>query len=254
MDKVDVLILAGGTLPEDLKKYSSGYDNRALLRIGDKYMIEYVIDALRGAPEVGRIVVIGLREPLQEALGDRIDEIMQAKDSMLDNLSMGIDRFETDERLLIATCDIPLVDSKMIERFLDTCKTVPADLYYPIVEKKLNDQKFPTTRRTYVRLKEGVYTGGNIVLLNPAMFRKNWAYIERALAARKSPIKLLGIIGVGFIIRFVFHMLSLPRLEKKVEGILGIKAKPVEVKDPEIGIDVDKESDLLLVKEILERK
>ncbi len=254
MDKVDVLILAGGTLPEDLQKYSAGYDNRALLKIGDKYMIEYVIDALRGVPEIGRIVVIGLQEPLKEALGGRIDEIIQSKDSMLDNLSMGIDRFETAERLLIATCDIPLVDSKMIERFLNTCKTVPADLYYPIVEKKLNDQKFPTTRRTYARLKEGVFTGGNIVLLNPAMFRKNWAYIERALAARKSPLKLLGIIGLGFIIRFVLHILSLPQLEKKVESILGIKAKPVEVQDPEIGIDVDKESDYLLVKEILEKQ
>jgi molybdopterin-guanine dinucleotide biosynthesis protein A len=254
MEKTEVLILAGGTLPEDLKQYSSGHDNRALLKIGDKYMIEYVIDALSGIPDLGGIHVIGLKEPLEQAIGGRVAEIIEAKDSMLDNLSMGVKKFEGAQRLLIATCDIPLVKKDMIARFLDTCKTTPADLYYPVVEKKLNEKTYPTTRRTYAKLKEGTYTGGNIVLLNPEMFRKNWSYIERALAARKSPIKLLGIIGIGFIFKFLFHTLTLPLLEKKVESILGIKVKAVEVQDPEIGIDVDKESDYLLVKGIIEGK
>ncbi|MFA6450236.1 MAG: nucleotidyltransferase family protein [bacterium] len=254
MGKIEVLILAGGTLPEDLKKYSSGHDNRALLKIGDKYMIEYVIDALNGVPEIGGIHVIGLKEPIEAALGGRVAEVIEARDSMLDNLSLGVEQFEGAERLLIVTCDIPIIKSEMIARFLDSCQKTEADLYYPIVEKKLNDQKYPTTKRTYAKLKEGVFTGGNIVLLNPAMFRKNWSYIERALAARKSPIKLLGIIGIGFIIKFILKQLSIPLLEKKIEGILGIRVKAVEVQDPEIGIDVDKESDFLLVKEILGSK
>jgi molybdopterin-guanine dinucleotide biosynthesis protein A len=254
MEKTEVLILAGGTLPEDLKQYSSGHDNRALLKIGGKYMIEYVIDALNGVEELGGIHVIGPKEELEKALGDRVAEVIEAKDSMLDNLSLGVARFEGAQRLLISTCDIPLVKMDMIARFLETCKATTADLYYPIVEKKLNDKQYPTTKRTYAKLKEGVFTGGNIVLLNPDMFRKNWSYIERALAARKSPIKLLSIIGIGFIIRFVLKQLALQQLEKKVEGILGIKVKAVEVLDPEIGIDVDKESDFLLCRGIIEGK
>ncbi len=251
-ENVEVLILAGGTLPEDLRKYSSGYDNRALLKIGDKYMIEYVIDALRGAPGVGGIHVIGMKEALEKTLAGRMNEVLEATDSMLDNLKIGVDKFEGVERLLICTCDIPLIDSAMVGRFLETCKTIPGDLYYPIVEKNLNDKAYPETKRTYAKLKEGVFTGGNIVLLNPAMFKKNWAYIERAIAARKSPLKLLSIIGFGFIIKFIMKSLTLPMLEAKVEQILGIKAKAVQVQDPEIGIDVDKESDFLLCKKMLE--
>jgi GTP:adenosylcobinamide-phosphate guanylyltransferase len=254
MNKVDVLILAGGNLSEDLQKYSAGYDNRALLKIGGKYMIEYVVDALRGAPEIGDILVVGLKEPLEKVLGSRVTEVVEARDSMFDNLRLGVDRFARNDRLLIATCDIPLIDAQIVARFLDTCKKKQVDLYYPIVEKIFNDQKFPTTKRTYFRLKEGVFTGGNIVLMNPAAFSKNWDYVERAIAARKSPMKLVKIIGFGFIIRFLLKQLSLPILEKKIEGILGLKGTAVMVEDPEIGVDVDKESDYLLVKEKLERR
>lgn len=253
MKKVDVLILAGGTLADDLKKYSAGYDNRALLKIGGKYMIEYVVDALRGVPDIGDILVVGLKEPLEKALGARVTEVVESKAGMFDNLRMGVDRFMNNDRLLIATCDIPLVGPEMIVRFLEACQKQQGAVYYPIVEKKFNDLKFPTTRRTYFRLKEGVFTGGNIVLLNPAIFRENWDYIEKALAARKSPLKLLKIIGVGFLIRFLLRQIDLPALEKKIGSILGISGRAVRVEDPEIGVDVDKESDYLLVKGILEK-
>ncbi|HOO55993.1 MAG TPA: nucleotidyltransferase family protein [bacterium] len=254
MGKVDVLILAGGDLSDELKKYSSGYDNRSFLKIGDRYMIEYVVDAIRGVPEVGRILVVGMKQPLEELLGDRVDEVLESKPGMLDNLSMGIEKFKDNDRLMISTCDIPLITTEIIVRFLDACKTQEADLYYPIVEKKFNDKKFPTTKRTYFRLKEGVFTGGNIFILNPAVLASNWGYVDRAIAARKSPLRMLGIIGLGFILKFVFRQLSLRDIEEKVEKIFGVKGGPVLVEDPEIGVDVDKESDYLLVRDVLEER
>ncbi|HOC93097.1 MAG TPA: nucleotidyltransferase family protein [bacterium] len=252
MEKTDALILAGGTLSEDLKKYSSGHDNRAMLKIGDKRMIEYVVDALRGTPEIGEIVVVGLKQPLEEVLGGRVDAVLESKPGMLDNLKMGVERFKNKKRMLVATCDIPLVKPEMIEGFLRACKKEQADLYYPIVEKKLNDQKFPETKRTYFRLKEGVFTGGNVFLLNPAALLENWGYIDRILAARKKPWKIVGMLGFGFIVGFLLHRLSIPVIEQKVERITGCKGKPVMTQYPEIGVDVDKESDYLLVKKVLE--
>jgi len=157
MEKTDVLILAGGTLPEDLKKYSAGFDNRALLKINGKYMIEYVIDALRGVPEIGEILVVGLKEPLEQALGDRVSRVVSAKDSMLDNLQLGLDGFKGCTSLIITTCDIPLVDSGSVSRFLAACKKKTCDIYYPLIEKSLNQKKYPSTKRTYFRLKEGVF-------------------------------------------------------------------------------------------------
>ena len=253
MGKTNVLILAGGTLPEDLKQYSSGHDNRALLKIGEKYMVEYVAEALRGSGEVGRVMAVGMKEPLEKALGGKADEVMEARDTMLENIRLGLDYFQGAKQLLISTCDIPLITPEIVNRFLEACNKTPADVYYPVIEKKFNDEKYPATKRTYFKLRDGTYTGGNLVMLNPEVIRKNWSLLEQAIAARKSPFKLLSMIGFGFIIKYLFHRLTLADAERTVASIVGCRGRAVPVPDPEIGIDVDKESDYVLVKEILER-
>lgn len=248
----DVLVLAGGTLPDDLKQYSSGFDNRALLKIGDRYMIEYVIDALRGAGGTGKIMVVGLKEPLEKALGDRVDHVAEAADTMMDNMKKGVEYFKNSGKILMATCDTPLLTPEIVDRFLDSCNKEQADIYYALVEKKFNDEKYPETKRTYFRLTDGIFTGGNLVLIDPRALTENWPTIEKAIAARKSPLKLLSMIGIGFIIAYVFKKLSAEMIENKIRSISGLKSKAVRVIDPEIGIDVDKESDYLLVKQCLE--
>ncbi|MFH1539902.1 MAG: 4-diphosphocytidyl-2C-methyl-D-erythritol kinase, partial [bacterium] len=147
--------------------------------------------------------------------------------------------------------DIPLATAKMVEDFINACRETEADVYYSMVERSLNEKKYPGMKRTYIKLREGTYTGGNVVLLNPEVLRKQWGTIEQAMALRKSPLKLLGMMGFVFILKFLFKKLSRDEIEKKAGSILGFRVKAVEVADPEIGIDVDKESDYLLVKEKL---
>ncbi len=254
MKKVDVLILAGGTLPDDLKKYSSGYDNRALLKIGGRYMIEYVVDALNGAEEVDKILVVGPVDPLRDVLAGRVIQVVEAEDTMLGNLWLGIEKFKDADRLIISSCDIPLVTADMVSRFLRECEKVKGDVYYPIINKKYNDEKFPKTKRTYFNLKDGVFTGGNLVLLNPLVIRRNWEMLEQAIAGRKNVMKMLRLIGISFIIRYVLGILTLEMLENKVKQIVGMDGGAVQVTDPEIGVDVDKESDYLLVKNVIENR
>jgi len=251
MKKMDVLVLAGGTLPDEMQKYSSGHDNRALLKIGDKFMIEYVVDALAKAPETGRILVVGLKEPLEQALGDRAEKVMSSGDTMLENIRIGLDYFPDAGLLMIASCDIPLINPEIVSRLVEACKISQADVYYPVIEKELNEKKFPETKRTYFRLREGVFTGGNIVILNPEALRKNWELLNQAIAGRKSVMKLLSIIGIGFIFRYLLGILSIEDCERKIGKITGMRGKVVVVPDPEIGVDVDKESDYLLVKQRL---
>lgn len=249
---VDVLVLAGGTLPDDLKEYSSGFDNRALLKIGDRYMIEYVIDALSESKNTGKIMVVGMKEPLEKAIGSKVEKVEEAAETMMENLQIGVKYFANSRKLLLATCDTPLLDGAMVDRFLEGCNNERADIYYTLIEKKLNEKKYPATKRTYFQLREGIFTGGNLVLLDPKGLKDNWPLIEKAIAARKSPMKLLSMIGIGFIVAYLLKRLSIGMIENKIFNITGLAGKAVRVIDPEIGIDVDKESDYLLVKKCLE--
>ena len=247
---LDVVIIAGGELPDTLKKYTE-YKSKAMLKIGDRHMIEYILEAVRGIKGIGRVVCVCREEEMRKVLGNKVDLLLPAKESMMENLRAGIHAVADSERVLICTADIPLVTSAMLEDFLDTCKSREIDLYFPIVEKAVNERKYPRVKRTYFRLKEGIFTAGNVVLLKPTVLEEHWALIEKAMSLRKSPLKLLQMIGIGFVLRFLFRQLSVTDLERKCEKIFGFCGAAVIVPHPEIGIDVDKESDYKLVLEAL---
>lgn len=247
---LDVVIMAGGPLPDALREFADR-DYKGLLKFGERTMVEMVVDMIREVEGIGKVVCVGPVEIMNPVLGDRVDEHVQSGEKMIETLRRGIDALEGAEEVLICTCDIPLVTAEMVEDFIGTCREAEADVYYPMVERSLNEKKYPGMKRTYLKLREGTYTGGNIVLLKPEVLRRQWGTIEQIMALRKSPVKLLGLIGFVFILKFLFKMLSARELEKKVESIVGCRVKAVEVKHPEIGIDVDKESDYLLVKKAL---
>lgn len=247
----DILILGGGEVPEGLEAYSD-YGTKATIKLGGRLMIEYVVEALAAAPGAGRILVVGNEDPLKRVLGERVWRVEPASDSMLANLRLGVDVFADSEWLLVASCDIPLIGPDMIGRFVETCGGLPGDIFAALLAKEVFAEKFPTTKRTYGRVKEGMFTTGNVFLLKPSALRNNWGHIDDVIASRKSPLKLVRLIGFMNIILFLFKQLSIPRAEKTVQKILGVEGHVAPCMDPEIGIDVDKVVDYELVKSILE--
>ena len=249
----DVLVLAGGEAPEGLGGFTD-FNTKATLKLNNRLMIEYVVDALQAAPGVGRILIVGSVDPLEKVLAGRVWKVLPPKDKMLENLEIGLNTFAGSEWLLVSTCDIPLISGEMIGRYVEKCKGLDGDLFYPMISKQLNDEKYPATKRTYMKVKDGTFTGGNVVLMKPDALKKCWPTIDAAIAARKSPLKLLKIIGFGFIIKYIFHMLDIAEAESKIRKILGVNGRAIPVDDAELGIDVDKTSDFELVTSILGKK
>ncbi|MFZ5592589.1 MAG: hypothetical protein ACOY81_12390, partial [Bacillota bacterium] len=74
---------------------------------------------------------------------------------------------------------------------------------------------------------------------------------RQLVAARKSPLRLAGLVGWGFLLRFLLRRITLAEAERKVSQLLGVEGAVVLCSDPEVGVDVDKPSDLLLVRRVL---
>jgi hypothetical protein len=91
---------------------------------------------------------------------------------------------DDNNNVVICTCDIPMVSNKAIEDFVNQCCEKRADIGYPIIEKSLNDIKYPGARRTYVKMRDGTYTGGNIIYASPAAFKKCYRMAERLVENR----------------------------------------------------------------------
>ena len=242
------LILAGAENDGALQECSPA-KNEALIDINGKPMIGFIIETLEKTTEIHRIVIVGPESELQTMYPGH--EIIENQGSIMDNLSKGLQHTKNEEYVLILTSDIPMITKEAISDFLQRCEQREGDLYYPINSKEVSEEAFPGVKRTFVRVKDGTFTGGNVFLVRTEAALRSLPKAKEFIAMRKKPIKLAGILGVSFILRFLTKTLTIRAAEERVSKILGLKAVAVISPFAEIGVDVDKPDDLDLAKSVL---
>ncbi|MDF2626795.1 MAG: hypothetical protein K0R39_626 [Symbiobacteriaceae bacterium] len=248
---VNVILLAGAANNGPLKDVSP-VTNEALIDIGGKPMVQYVIDGLRQSKEVKRIAIVAPPGEIEPHVTGENLEFVPSAGHIIDNIVNAYRVLPKDDQLLIATCDIPLINGEIIDGLIGLCRQKDADIYYPIVEKSIGEQKYPYVKRTYVNLKEGIFTGGNLFLVNPAVVEATAPKARAFLDFRKAPLKMVTLLGISFLLRYLlFHNLTLKELEKKISDMWGLRGAVVICPWPEVGIDVDKPSDLQLARAVL---
>jgi hypothetical protein len=168
--------------------------------------------------------------------------------TIIDTILLGMAALDHNRNVLVATADIPLLTAEAVNDFVEQCSRLNADLYYPVVPREVNDRYYPGNKRTYVRLKEGTYTGGNLFLVNPAIVPQCTTVAGKFIAERKNPLKLCQMLGWSFVIRFLLGKLPLRDVEQRVSELLGVNGAVINSPYPELGIDVDKPSDLEMVR------
>lgn len=243
----DAIILAGGENSKELSKYTP-HCYEALIDIAGKPMVTFVAAALAASRQVDRIFVLGPVNELAECDFPPESHICASGPTIIETIRLGMRSLGHSRPVLVATADIPLLTAEAVNDFLVQCGRVDADLYYPIVPKEVNERSYPGNKRTYARLREGVYTGGNLFLVNPAIVEQCALVAEKFIAERKHPVVLCRMLGWSFVIRFLLGVLSLKDVEKRVSELLGVRGAVVKSPFPELGIDVDKPSDLELVR------
>ncbi|WP_018086119.1 nucleotidyltransferase family protein [Desulfurispora thermophila] len=243
---LSALVLAG-SLNRGRLQECSREPYEAMISIGGRSMVSYVVQALLNCARVGRVLVVG---PEIADLPDGVEVVAPAGD-LLDNVERGVRALGDAGQVLLATCDIPLLSGRAVENFLCLCRQRQADIYYPVIERQLIESRYAGAERTYVHFKEGDYTGGNLILFDPAILPRCLERGRQLVAARKSPLRLAGLVGWGFLLRFLLRRITLAEAERKVSQLLGVEGAVVLCSDPEVGVDVDKPSDLLLVRRVL---
>lgn len=249
---VDVLVMAGGGKAGPLTD-QEGITNKAFIPLNGKPMLAYILEGLSAAPSINRIVVVGPAHDLikmQQAGYSFV--VVPEVGTMLENAAAGMEEVEPGQLCLVVTADIPLLDNFAVEEFLKLCEPLDADFYYPILTRESCESRFPETKRTYVQLKDGVFTGGNVILMNPVWFLKYRHRLEKFITYRKKPLKLLRMFPPFFMLKYLFRCLTVADLENKLSQLLQLKARAIPCDLSAIGTDVDKLSDLTVVRKALQ--
>lgn len=243
--EADAVVLAGGS-SKDLANAPA----KGVIDLNGRPMVEYVIDALRACPDISRICVVvppGVRGEWQS----KADVVVESNGSLTQNAIAGISALKSAKMVALLSSDIPLLTPQALSDFLERCEERNARLYYPIIPESKAKELFPSMKRTYVKMKQGSFTGGNIVLADPSIVETHIDLIEEAYALRKSPVKLARRLGMRFIVGLFLGNLSIGEAEKRVARLLDSPVSAIETPFAEIGLDVDKISDLQIISAYL---
>lgn len=246
MDRVPAVILAGGKAKPDLLA-ATGLSNRALIVVNGKTLLRRAVDALHEADPGNPITVVGDVPECEDykRLSDTGD--------FVGNLFAGVSCYADSPSVLVATSDLPFLDGATVQEFvrgaLGHAKEANAAIVYPIVPVAACYQRFPGVKRTSLKLREGEFTGGNLMLARPGLLLAHRARIAEAYAARKAPVRLAVMLGFGTLLRLLFsqkvtpNALALSYLEARVSRLLGCPARALICDRPEIATDLDRLSD-----------
>ncbi len=256
IERVNAVVLAGGGGIRQASGAEAGV-NKAAVEIGPAKMVEYVVAALRSSPGVAAVVVV-IPEQLRGAWrGDEGVLFAEPGPTPLGSFANGVsvldglpDRGGT-EWILACTGDIPFLTPEAVADFLERCRQREADLYYPIIPRQAAEQRFPGVRRTYARLRDGVFTGGNLFLVRRGIIERCLPRAEEFVRLRKKPLALAGLVGMGILLKYLCGSLSVADAERRVSSLFGIRGAAVVTPYAEIGVDVDKDSDLELARKLL---
>lgn len=250
----DAVVLAGGGKEEPLTA-QEGVSNKAFIAIHGRPIVGYILDALTGGTSIRKVIVVGPEKELAGLLEQGYCFIpVPEEGGLLENAAAGLRAVDRERPCLVLTGDIPLIDRETIESFLELCDPFDGDFYYPILTRGSCRERFPEMKRTYVRLRDGFFTGGNMALLRPEWFARCRHRLDLFVAYRKKPLKLFRILPLSFIFKFLLNRLTVCDLESYLSEMMQARAFAVPCDLVEIGTDVDKISDLEVVRQAFQAK
>lgn len=249
--RVHALVFAGGKTGPAFAAAAGVVDapgGRSLADINGQPMVEYVLQALQQAESVDRVILVA---PSGFPDQPNADELLYADADLVGNIAVGLARCTGAAHVLLVTADIPFLTPEAIDDYVRVCLEANVDVCYAAIPAEECEKRFPGMRRTYLRTRAGVFTGGNVVLQRTAVFDRQAAMLRVARARRKSPAFLAKMIGWGNLLKLLTRRLELEDIAEAASRLIGVRCKLVVTPWAELGSDVDKPDDLVLARSIL---
>ena len=249
---MDAVVTAGGIPQPDelLYPYTQGKP-KAMLDLGGKPMVQWVLDALSDAKRVENVVLIGLTEESGVTCSKPLSFIPN-RISMIENLLAGINKVmklnPSATQVLLISSDIPGITPEMVDWEVETTIQYDVDLCYNVVKSEVIEARYPGSKRTFTRLKDMQVCGGDMNVVHTSVASTNPEIWEKLIASRKNPVKQAAIIGFDTLFLMLLRMISLDEAVKKVAARLHMTGRAVICPYAEIAMDVDKPHQLEMMR------
>ena len=236
---IDVVIPAGGTIgPAYAQRIGTPF--RALAPLGPDRtpVLQIVVDALRASGRIGRVIAIAPEAVMSAISG--VDTWGRYSANGIENVLNGLSETNGDRAALVCASDLPFLTPAVIDDFCERADPA-ADLVTGLICETDYLAAFPNAPISeWINLRDaGPATAGCLFQIRPQLVLNNRNLIDRGFHARKSQLKMAGILGPRLIWQFAAKQLRLSALVSRVEQILACRVQIIHDASPALAFDID---------------
>jgi len=258
---VTAIVLAGQRAEGDPLAESQGLTWKALVPVAGRPMVERVLQALLTSRTVGRILVCAptpalLAEipSLQAALNQGRIRLLPTEAGPAESTAAAWQRAGRPCPTLVTTADHALLTPALVDSFCRRAGEKDADIQAALVPAEAIEAAFPKARRTYLRFRQGAYSGANLFLLSAPEALGAITFWQQVERERKKPWRIAARIGPGLLLSYLLRRLTLEGALARFSRATGARAAVVTLEEAWAAVDVDKPEDLLLAEQILAQR
>jgi hypothetical protein len=212
--------------------------------------------ALADTPGIGRIVVMAQNA---EALLAHPDLAWAAADlqitartsgrSISGSVLLAVKDPAIGLPVLVTTADNVMLTPSAVAEVLAAAGA--ADVSVALVERSRLEAAVGRNRRTWLRFRDGAFTGANLFALNAPAANNVLRFWERVEQDRKSVLRLAAHFGPVLMARMLLRRMTVRDALAAAGAKLGARVAPVLLSDGRMGVDVDKPEDHALAERLL---
>lgn len=251
---VTAILLAGARPTPDPLAQAAGVPVKPLVPVAGVPMIDRPARALLAHPAVGQVVILTQRPDMYAdnpatawlASEPRIRFEAGGQGIAASLLSLiGQLRFP----ILLTTADHVLLDAAMLDQFIREAQG--ADVAVAMVERRTLIARYPGSRRTWLKFRDGWWSGANLFWFGSVKARtiiELWLEVEQD---RKKGWKILAAFGPLALLGALLRIATLRGGMARVGRRFGLVARLVAMDAPEACIDADRPDDVVQIEAIL---
>ncbi len=247
MSGFTALVLAGSRGGIDPAAAYAGVSHKGLIELGGQTLLTRVLAALKAAG-AGRIAVSTNDEALAGRLGDGVERLASTGSP---SLSVHEGAVALGTPLLVTTVDHALLQPEWVRQFIDATPA-DADIAVLMAPEAVVRAAAPQTQRTYLKFRDGRYSACNLFLLRTPRALAAVDLWRRVESYRKQPWRIALLMGPRMLLSYALGVLTLDGAVALIGRKAGVKAAAVRTPYGLAAVDVDKPSDLDLVRSLVE--
>lgn len=253
---ITAILLAGSRPGVDPLAAAAGVGLKTLIPVAGQAMINRPARALVDHSAIERLVILTqspqpfLDDPATRWLGEhpkiRFEESGRGIASSLLPL---LERADIGLPLLVTTADHVLLDAAMLDQFV--AQAWGQDIAVAMVERTTLLARYPHSRRTWLKFRDGWWSGANLFWFGSAKAARIVGLWQEVEQDRKKGWKIIAAFGPVALLGAVTRIGTLRGGIARVGKRFGLTARLVAMDQPEACIDADKPDDIVLIEEIL---